>query len=144
MQNEMNSLIGILITSGEKGIGIIQGFLLLYFWNQPCSDLNYDLAWTYSGIAIRMAIDLNLSASSNKGIETEQDRINRERTWMFCFLVDRTQSVGRGKKWSLHGNDSIVSNASSWCLQYISRSWDLGISALADLLKVTVSRPMFF
>lgn len=140
MQSEMNALIGSLITSGVKNVGIIQGFLILYFWNQPCADLNHDLAWTYSGLAMRMAVELNLSASNKaKDAETERDRINRERTWMFCFLVDRTQSAARGKKWSLHGSDSIVGNAATWFSQSICRSWDLGISALADLLKVTVS-----
>lgn len=138
MQEEMNTIIGNMITSGKKSVGIIQGFLVLYFWNQPSFNLDLDLAWTYSGLAMRMAVDLNLSSGS-KVQESERERINRERTWMFCFLVDRTQSAARGKKWSLHGNDHLVGNSRIWYSQDICRPWDLGIAALADLMKLTVS-----
>ena len=138
MQAEMNGLIGSVITAGTKSVGIIQGFFVLYFWNEPCAQLEKDLAWTYSGLALRMAVEMNLQ-SSVRGKESERERIDRERTWMFCFLVDRTLSVARGKRWSLHGDDGIVSNAASWYSQPICRPWDLGVSALAELLKVTVS-----
>lgn len=149
LQEETDALIGKIITSGEKSVEIIQGFLLLYWWTKP-SDFSRDNAWLYSGIAIRMATNLNLGMatsfdSPNKSgnlmeeLEEERETRNRQRTWLMCYLVDRSLSASVGKQWTIKGDDFVSRNSDLWCTLPSARPWDLAISALADLLKTTVS-----
>jgi hypothetical protein len=137
LRPEMNDLIGRVVSSGEKSISIVQGFLFLYFFNQPPLNAANDTAWLYSGIAIRIASELNLGSTNKQVKESPRQRIDRERTWMMTFVVDRSLSTTRGKAWTIRGDDSIVRNLDSWYTQPTSRMWDIAISTLADLLKVT-------
>ena len=137
LQGEMNELIGRVVATGEKSISIVQGFLFLYFFNVPPARSERDTSWLYSGIAIRIASELNLGSTTRVGKETTRERIDRERTWMMTFVVDRSLSTTRGKAWTIRGDDSLVRNSDSWCDQPGCRSWDRAISTLADLLKVT-------
>jgi len=59
---------------------IIQAFMLLYWWSRP-SGHGRDNAWLWSGIALRMATNINLSNPPSDRQEDERDRRNRERTW---------------------------------------------------------------
>lgn len=134
LQAEMDWFVGWAVTSGEKKVEVVQGFLLLYFWNRPSADPSMDRAWLYAGIGIRMATEL--LGTSNPGI-SDAERINRERTWLMTFLVDRSLSMGAGRPWTIRSDTVLIRDSDSWCQQSLSQPWDLGISALADLLKLT-------
>lgn len=113
-----------------------------------------DKTWLFSGVAIRMATDLNLhrkSVASLPGnphpddpvvVEREREIINRERTWLMCFNIDRSISGQMGKPWTIR-EDWIIRNSRHWCLQRLSQPWDLGISGLVELLRLT-SRQLDF
>lgn len=49
-----------IIVNGFKSIDICLGFFLLCQWNQPAEQFAQECMFQFSGIAIRMAIDLNL------------------------------------------------------------------------------------
>jgi hypothetical protein len=56
------------------------------------------------GMAIRMATDLNLhrknthiKAETPEGRAREVEIRNRERTWLLCFILDRSFSAQMGK-----------------------------------------------
>lgn len=101
---------------GFKSTEICQGFLLLCLWNSPseryeeertcelsivrvgsCADDS--CADQFSGIAIRMATDLNLHRKTLAVLPEEAEEetrtlyareiMNRERTWIYCFVCDR-------------------------------------------------------
>lgn len=139
------------IGRGYKSVEIVQGFLLLVMWNQPSERWEEDKTWIFSGIAIRMAQDLNLhrkSVASLPGntnrddpavIDREKEIINRERTWFLCFAVDRSLSAQMGKPYTIR-EDWIIRNCRLWSLQRLSKPWDIGISALVDLQKTHVSK----
>ncbi len=105
----------------------------------------------FSGIAIRIATDLNLhrkSLASLPGradpddpavIDREREIMNRERTWFICFAVDRNLSGQMGKPYTIR-EDWLIRNCRHWCLQRLSKPWDVGISALVELLRIHVSR----
>lgn len=147
LQVEMNVLIGQVITAGPKSVEIVQGFLLLYQWNTPSADPADDRAWLLAGIGIRVATELQLhktqTRSQIKGkrekssIETDRERINRERCWLMTFLVDRSLSIAVGRSWSISEKAELVRDSDKWSKQPASRAWDQGISAFADLLKTT-------
>jgi hypothetical protein len=106
------------MTKGFKSTEICQGFLLLCHWNQPAERFEeertcmfistrlgelmltaFALADQFSGIAIRMATDLNLhrktlavlpdDVSEETRTLYQREIMNRERTWMYSFICDR-------------------------------------------------------
>ncbi|KAE8267569.1 hypothetical protein A4X09_0g4773 [Tilletia walkeri] len=133
---------------GYKSVEIVQGFLLLSMWNQPSERYETDKTWLFSGVAMRMATDLNLHRKSvltlppdmspNDPIVLEREReiLNRERTWYICFTMDRALSAQMGKPYTIR-EDFLTRNCKYWCEQRVSRPWDLAVSGLVDLLRLT-------
>lgn len=129
------------MSRGFKSTEIVQGFLLLTLYNQPVERYEEDRTWLFAGVAIRMAQDLNLHRKTviTKELMADENKmrdvLNRERTWYICFCVDRTLSAQMGKPYSIR-EDFLIRHTSEWCMQPLSRPWDLGICALVDLLRV--------
>jgi hypothetical protein len=118
-----------------------------------------DRTWLMLGMAIRMATDLNLHRKSMvSGLDTEEGRardlevghrqtqserytdgkiINRERTWLLCFILDRSISAQMGKPYTLR-EDYIIRNAceASWHLQRFSLPTDRALAAYAVLQQI--------
>lgn len=157
LHDEMNALIGQSITSGPKSIEVVQGFLLLYQWNTPSADPADDRAWLLSGVALRLATEMQLHRAQKRLVathtplptqsklnesadvhgETDRERINRERCWLMAFCVDRSLSFAVGRSWTISEKAALVRDSDKWCKQKASRPWDQGICAFADLLKTT-------
>lgn len=138
LHSEMNELIGKAVTEADKSIESIQGFLLLYFWNRPAAEPTQDRAWLFAGIAIRLAVETSIGEKPSRFCqETGRQRINRERTWIMTFVVDRSLSASVGKPWTIRSESPLIDISDSWYEQRLARPWDLGISGLASLLKVT-------
>lgn len=178
---------------GFKSVEIVQAFLFLSLWGEPSMKFEQDTAWMNSGIAIRMATDLNLdrkaslltvNSSSETGaagpsgnhspwnekgsgyragngtanpnghireeedshigaqLEREREVLNRERTWYVCFTIDRGLASQMGKACSVREN-WLIRNSRPWCMQRLSRPWDVGISGLVELQRIQ-SRQMDF
>lgn len=53
-------LASLMIESGFKSVEIVQAYMLLAFYNTPTERYEDDRTYTYSGLAIRMAVELNL------------------------------------------------------------------------------------
>lgn len=129
------------LSRGYKSPEIVQGFLLLTLYNQPVERYEEDRTWLFAGIAIRMAQELNMHRKCVMPPEARADEatmrhvLNCERTWYICFCVDRTLSAQMGKPYSIR-EDYLIRHAPDWCVQELSRPWDLGICALVDLLRV--------
>lgn len=137
----------VIMSRGFKSVEIVQGLLLLSLWPTPSQRFEEDKTWLYSGVAIRMATDLNLHRKSMATLpghhdphdpvvlEREREIINRERTWLLCFSVDRSISGQMGKPWTIR-EDWIIRNSRHWGLQRLSKPWDLGLSALVELMRI--------
>ena len=129
------------LSRGYKSPEIVQGFLLLTLYNQPVERYEEDRTWLFAGVAIRMAQELNMHRKCVMPPEARADEatmrhvLNCERTWYICFCVDRTLSAQMGKPYSIR-EDYLIRHAPDWCVQELSRPWDLGICALVDLLRV--------
>ncbi|KAJ7711995.1 hypothetical protein B0H16DRAFT_1744612 [Mycena metata] len=63
----------------------------------PARKWEEDRSWLYTGLAIRLATDLNLhqvATRSVKGNEKqEREMLNRTRVWMICFNLDRSTAT---------------------------------------------------
>jgi len=85
-----------MIKSSFKSVEIMQGFLMLANWSKPAVRYEEDRTWTYTGIAIRMGQELGLfrkvQSQVPEGIDPatklqyEREILNRERTWIYCFV----------------------------------------------------------
>ncbi|KAK0543055.1 hypothetical protein OC846_003662 [Tilletia horrida] len=133
---------------GYKSVEIVQGFLLLAMWNQPSERYETDQTWLFSGVAMRMATDLNLhrksvfqlppdvSPDDPAVLEREREILNRERTWFICFTIDRGLAAQMGKPYTIR-EDFLTRNCRYWCEQRVSRPWDMALSGLVELLRLT-------
>ncbi|TDL24905.1 hypothetical protein BD410DRAFT_744627 [Rickenella mellea] len=133
---------------GYKSIEIVQAYLLLTLWGcGPVERYEQDKTWLLLGMAIRMGTDLNLHRkSTTSGGDTPEARArnkeirNRERTWLLCFVLDRSASAQMGKPHSIK-EDSIIRNASTWWEQPYAIPTDVGISAYSELQRI-ISRSL--
>ena len=108
---------------GYKSVEIVQAYLLLTLWGVGAVErYEQDKTWLLLGMAIRlvyvfaatfhiwnlspfrMAMDLNLhrktavnSQDTQEGRARDLEVHNRERTWLFCFCLDRSHSALMGK-----------------------------------------------
>lgn len=142
------------LEKGFKSVEIVQAFLLLTMWGQPARRFEEDKSWIFAGIAFRVATDLNLHRKSAAGMsgngngaaqdpataERDKEIRNRERTWIFCFVVDRSLSSQLGKPTSIK-EDFIIRNTRSWALHRAAQPSDLALAAMTELLRCT-SRQM--
>ncbi|KAL8290408.1 hypothetical protein RQP46_002666 [Phenoliferia psychrophenolica] len=134
------------MTKGFKSTEICQGFLLLCQWNQPAERFEEERTYQFSGIAIRMATDLNLHRKTLAVLpeetpdETrtlyEREIMNRERTWLYSFIADRSVSTQMGKPYSIPKEDFIIRNAKTWFQAPGAQKTDVGLSAMVEMHRI--------
>ncbi|KAI5453006.1 hypothetical protein NCC49_006537 [Naganishia albida] len=138
----MKDMISVVFSRGIKSLEIIQAYLLLSFWPLEAEErFEHSRTWLSTGIAIRMATDLNLFR--RKSINTEdsedaefakQEIKNRERCWLWCFALDRSWSVQLGKPYTLRA-DEIVRRTREWIHEPFSQPNDVLVCALLDIQR---------
>ncbi|CEQ40119.1 SPOSA6832_01704, partial [Sporobolomyces salmonicolor] len=100
----------------------------------------------FSGIAIRMATDLNLhrktiaqlppDISDDTRVLYERELLNRERAWLYSFICDRSVSTQMGKPYSIPKEDYIIRSASTWHTQPGALPSDAGLSAMVEMHRI--------
>lgn len=60
------------LMESKKSVELCQAYLLLSVWSLPSRKYDEDRAWLYLGLAIRMAMDLNLHLPTNIDPVSEQ------------------------------------------------------------------------
>ncbi|KAJ7208439.1 hypothetical protein B0H12DRAFT_1034254 [Mycena haematopus] len=90
------------LIDGWKSVELCQAYILLSIYAVPARKWEEDRSWLYTGLAIRLATDLNLhqvpSSKAVKGNEKqERELLNRTRVWMICFNLDRSSATQYGK-----------------------------------------------
>ncbi|GJE87047.1 Zn(II)2Cys6 transcription factor [Phanerochaete sordida] len=128
---------------GYKSVEIVQAYLLNTLWGcGPVERFEQDRTWMLLGMAIRMATDLNLhrrtavtSPDTAEGRARDKEVRNRERTWIFCFCLDRSFSAQMGKPYTIK-EDFIIRNASQWSRAPNAIPSDVAIAAYADLQRI--------
>ncbi|KAG2019940.1 nuclear protein [Coprinopsis cinerea AmutBmut pab1-1] len=135
---------------GYKSVEIVQAYLLLALWGCGAVErYEQDKTWMLLGMAIRMATDLNLhrktavtSADNAEGKARDIEVHNRERTWIMCFVLDRSFSAQMGKPNSIK-EDYIIRHASTWYRSPVSSPSDASLVAYAELQRI-LSRSLDF
>ncbi|CAK5274670.1 unnamed protein product, partial [Mycena citricolor] len=110
------------LIDGWKSVELCQAYILMSIFAVPARKWEEDRSWLYTGLAIRLATDLNLhqvpsskAFIKGKGVEREMNEreiLNRTRVWMICFNLDRSTATQFGKPSTIkedyilrHGSD---------------------------------------
>ncbi|QRV81483.1 Fungal specific transcription factor domain [Ceratobasidium sp. AG-Ba] len=83
---------------------------------EPARSWEEDRAWLFLGCAIRMAMDLNLYKQGAKTFVNEaheREVLNRTRTWLICFNMDRALATRLGRPTTIP-EDYIVRHSRDW------------------------------
>lgn len=141
-----NTLISTSIADGIQSIELIQSLLLLAMWPLPMSRWEDGKSWMFSGIAFRMATELNLHELESEKNELKfqsthflqaetiaKEIRNQERCYLTCFSVDQSFSTMRGKPTVLSVT-SLIRDWNNWIKSPICKRWEVGICAFVDLM----------
>ncbi|KAI8989815.1 fungal-specific transcription factor domain-containing protein [Trametes punicea] len=128
---------------GYKSVEIVQAYLINTLWGcGPVQRYEQDQTWMLLGMAIRMATDLNLhrrstgvSPDTPEGRARDREVHNRERTWIFCFCLDRSFSAQMGKPYSIK-EDYMIRSASQWARSPVAIASDSALASYADLQRI--------
>ncbi|KAF8515112.1 hypothetical protein BU17DRAFT_68060 [Hysterangium stoloniferum] len=117
---------------GMKSIEMAQAYLLMSVYGLPARRWEEDRSWSYGGLASRFPSTAPLSERH------ERERLNRARTWLNCFDVDRSSSTQWGPT-GIH-EDEVIRGAKAWHRgSKYNHSYDVHLVAYTELLKI-VSR----
>jgi len=98
-------------------VELCQAYILMSVYPMHARRWEEDRTWLYLGLAIRMATDLNLHqpSATTKFVNEAHERelLNRTRTWLICFNLDRSCATQFGKPPTIR-EDSITRNSSLW------------------------------
>ncbi|SCZ88690.1 BZ3500_MvSof-1268-A1-R1_Chr10-2g03047 [Microbotryum saponariae] len=145
------------VANGERSIESVQALMILTVWTSaPKKDAEDrpQRAWLYFGMAVRMGLELglfrpppfvdhHLSTSRNasqanpwanlKDVseEEQRDAINRERTWLMGFVIDRNMSAVMGRPYQIHEAKPLLIP-----LHTMSLPFDLGVIAHQELQMI--------
>ncbi|KAF8881560.1 hypothetical protein BD779DRAFT_1545499 [Infundibulicybe gibba] len=78
------------LINGWKSVELCQAYILMSIYAVPARRWEDDRSWLYTGLAIRIATDLNLH-------QQEREILNRTRVWMMCSNLDRSTATTYGK-----------------------------------------------
>ncbi|KAJ7158827.1 hypothetical protein C8R46DRAFT_957558 [Mycena filopes] len=132
---------GTALISGHKCVELCQGYILLSLYPVPAKRWEEERGWLYLGLAIRMAIDLNLHLPNTaKPINENHARemLNRTRVWLNCFNLDRSTGSQYGKAPTISNNDYMANHSEDWWRSspYNMANFDIHICAYNSELKV--------
>ncbi|KAH9475248.1 Protein priB [Psilocybe cubensis] len=127
------------LIDGWKSVELCQAYILMSVYAVPARRWEEDRSWLYTGLAIRIATDLNLHQVPNTKPHSEtQEReiLNKTRVWMICFNLDRSTATQLGKPSTLK-EDFIVRNAPDWYKksQY-NLKYDVHLCGYSALLQI--------
>ncbi|OCH94437.1 hypothetical protein OBBRIDRAFT_722948 [Obba rivulosa] len=121
---------GTALIGGQKSVEVVQAYILLSLYPVPSHRWEDDRSWLYLGLAIRMAIDLNLhhpNTPQRQDARHAREMLNRTRTWLNCFNVDRSTGSQYGRPPIIDNSDYVANHSENWwhCSQYNMTNFDI-------------------
>ncbi|KAH9949980.1 hypothetical protein B0H21DRAFT_832802 [Amylocystis lapponica] len=116
---------GTALIGGQKSVEIVEAYILLTLYPAPARRWEEDRSWIYLGLAIRLAIDLNLHYPNTPHPNDEQharEMLNRTRVWLNCFNLDRSTGSQYGKSSIIPNSDYVANHTEDW---WKSSPWNI-------------------
>lgn len=127
------------LIDGWKSVELCQAYILMSIYAVPARKWEEDRSWLYTGLAARIATDLNLHQVSTIQPQTERqerEMLNRARVWMICFNIDRSTATQFGKPSTIK-EDYITRHSADWYKQSRFRDkFDIHLCAYSTLLRI--------
>ncbi|KAF8836497.1 hypothetical protein BDN67DRAFT_1014656 [Paxillus ammoniavirescens] len=127
------------LIDGWKSVELCQAYILMSIYAVPARRWEEDRSWLYTGLAVRIATDLNLHQISLTQPQTEKqerEMLNRTRVWMICFNLDRSTATQFGKPSTIK-EDYITRNSGEWYKRSQYRDkYDIHLCAYSSLLRI--------
>ncbi|KAF8177381.1 hypothetical protein K438DRAFT_1845777 [Mycena galopus ATCC 62051] len=129
------------LIDGWKTVELCQAYILMSTYAVPARKWEEDRSWLYTGLAIRLAMDLNLhQVPSNKfkgNEKQERELLNRMRVWMICFNLDRSIAAQFGKPMTIKEDYILQDGSDDWYKKSpYNTVYDLHMCAYTALLRV--------
>ncbi|KAH7879353.1 fungal-specific transcription factor domain-containing protein [Lentinula edodes] len=127
------------LIDGWKTVELCQAYILMSIYAVPAKRWEEDRSWLYTGLAIRIATDLNLhqaSATKPQNEKQEREMLNRIRVWMICFNLDRSTATQFGKPSTIK-EDYIMRNSQDWYKKHkYNHPYDVHLCGYTALLRI--------
>ncbi|KAF7312328.1 Zn(2)-C6 fungal-type domain-containing protein [Mycena indigotica] len=131
---------GTALISGQKCVESVQGYILMSLYPVPARRWEDERGWLYLGLAIRLAIDLNLHLPNTAQPINEshaREMLNRTRVWLNCFNLDRSTGSQYGKTPTISNADYMANHSEDWWRSspYNMRNFDIHTCAYNSELR---------
>ncbi|KAA1473232.1 hypothetical protein DENSPDRAFT_779779 [Dentipellis sp. KUC8613] len=127
------------LIDGWKSVELCQAYILMSIYAVPARRWEEDRSWLYTGLAIRIATDLNLHQPQTRKPQNEtqeREMLNRARVWMICYNLDRSTATQFGKPSTIK-EDYIIRNSSDWYKKSKhNHAYDIHLNAYNSLLRI--------
>ncbi|THH32188.1 hypothetical protein EUX98_g1983 [Antrodiella citrinella] len=124
---------------GWKTVEMCQAYLLLGSYSPPARRLEEDRSWFFTGLAFRLAMDLSLNRLPDDKPTAERSQreiLNRTRTWLSCFILDRCICVNVGKPFMMPDDDIVRQAAKNMLNWKYHQPSDVFLVSLTELLRI--------
>ncbi|KAE9407827.1 hypothetical protein BT96DRAFT_85827 [Gymnopus androsaceus JB14] len=132
---------GTALIGGPKNIEMCTAYILLSLYPPPVKRWEESRGWTYLGVAIRIATELNLHLPNTTKPQNEmhaREQLNRTRVWLNCFNLDRSTGSQNGKPPIISNNDYIANHSEDWwkSSSYNMKNFDIHLCCYNSELRV--------
>ncbi|KAI8977809.1 hypothetical protein BD414DRAFT_554477 [Trametes punicea] len=127
------------LLNGWKSVELSQAYILMSLYGVPARRWEEDRNWLYTGLAIRIATDLNLHVVSNvkpKTEKQEREMVNQTRVWLLCYNLDRSTATQFGKPATIKEDYTIRHSADWYKSSRMNSPFNIGTSAYAQMLRI--------
>ncbi|KJA20235.1 hypothetical protein HYPSUDRAFT_68639 [Hypholoma sublateritium FD-334 SS-4] len=122
------------LVEGHRSVDVCQAYLLMAVYPVPKKKWVEDRSWLLMGVAIRMAIELELNQPPPPTCD-EREALNRTRTWLNCFCVDGSHATQYGKLPMLSLDDYLARNSREWYRSSpLNTPYDIHLCAYVQIL----------
>ncbi|KAF9005589.1 fungal-specific transcription factor domain-containing protein [Cyathus striatus] len=101
------------LIEGRRSLDICQAYLIMAVYPVPKKKWTEDRSWLLMGVAIRMAMELELNRPPSADCD-ERESLNRTRTWLNCYCVDGSHAIQFGKMPMLRLDDYMARTTRHW------------------------------
>ncbi|KAI0683838.1 fungal-specific transcription factor domain-containing protein, partial [Cytidiella melzeri] len=130
------------LITGWKSVELAQAYIILSIYGVPARRWEEDRGWLYTGLAIRIATDLNLHhvpTTKPTSERHEREIMNRIRVWLNCYNLDKSTATQFGKPSTIK-EDFIVRRSEEWYKKSeYNHIYDIGLCAYTSQLRIMAS-----
>ncbi|KAI0084549.1 hypothetical protein BDY19DRAFT_970897 [Irpex rosettiformis] len=127
------------LITGWKSVELAQAYIILSIYGVPARRWEEDRGWLYTGLAIRIATDLNLHHMPTvkpTSERHEREIMNRIRVWLNCYNLDKSTATQFGKPSTIK-EDFIVRKSDEWYrTSPYNHPYDSGLCAYTSQLRI--------